>query len=101
MHLHSVNRGRESASAYHMAGFTQMLTGSLRRTFCKKCNHDNFDAEYIYGFVMGGFVRQVDEVGATEPAHRHACARIIVTLQLQDGDYGLLMKRYSTSSKVD
>jgi len=56
MHLHSVNRRRESASAYHMAGCTQMRSGSLRRTtchkrslmliacvhFCKKCNHDKF-----------------------------------------------------------
>ena len=61
----------------------------------------NFDVEHIYGFVMpGGFVRQVYDVSATEPAHRHALARNIVTLQLQDGGYGLLRKRYSTSSTV-
>ena len=46
----SVNRGRESASAYHMAGFTQMFSGSLRKTFCKKCNHDKF----FRGFNISG-----------------------------------------------
>ena len=30
----------------------------------------------------------------TVPAHRHACARNIVTLQLQDGGYWLLRKRF-------
>lgn len=54
MHLHSVNRRRESSSAYHLAGCTQMLSRSLGWTtchsrsltlmtrvhFCKKCYHD-------------------------------------------------------------
>ena len=50
IHLHSVNRGRVSASAYNMAGFTEMLSGSLRRTFCKKCNNDKF----FLGFNISG-----------------------------------------------
>jgi hypothetical protein len=54
MHLHSMNRKRELTSADHVAGCTQMLSGSLRQAtchkrsltlmarvrFCKKCNHD-------------------------------------------------------------
>ena len=55
---------------------------------------------HLWFRYAGGFVRQVDDVSATEPAHRHACARNIVTLQLQDGGYGLLRKRYSASSRV-
>ena len=56
MYLHNVNRRIESASAYHAAGCTQMLSGSLRMTtcqkrslmlmarvhFCKKCNCEKF-----------------------------------------------------------
>jgi hypothetical protein len=42
MHLHSLNRGRESASAYHAAGFTQMLSGSLRMIFVTDVNMVRF-----------------------------------------------------------
>ena len=35
---------------------------------------------------------------ATVPAHRHACARNTVTLQLQDGGYALLWKRYNNNN---
>ena len=35
---------------------------------------------------------------ATVPAHRHACARNTVTLQLQGGGYALLWKRYNNSN---
>jgi len=52
MNLYSVNRGRESASAYHMAGFTQMLSGSLRSTYRKKCNHDIFFHVLMFQSVL-------------------------------------------------
>jgi hypothetical protein len=35
---------------------------------------------------------------ATVPAHRQACARNTVTLQLQDGGYALLWKRYNNNN---
>ena len=35
---------------------------------------------------------------ATVPAHRHACARNTETLQLQDGGYALLWKRYNNNN---
>ena len=35
---------------------------------------------------------------ATVPAHRHAWARNTVTLQLQDGGYALLWKRYDINN---
>ena len=35
---------------------------------------------------------------ATVPAYRHACARNTVTLQLKDGGYALLWKRYNNNN---
>ena len=59
----------------------------------------HFDVEYICGFVMLGVCTASRwHHRATVPAYRHACARNTVTLQLQDGGYALLWKRYNNNN---
>ena len=75
-------------------------TNSLKLTwFSLQCSA-NIDVEYIYVFVMLGGVCKASRWRhcATVPAHRHACARNTVTLQLKDGGYALLWKRYNNNN---
>ena len=74
----------------------EYMSGDERAQFLEwyKKQKDKFDVEHIYGFVWWGFVRQVDDVTASDSRLTVTAARATP----QANGFALLWKRYDNNN---